>query len=125
MDTIRVNPTGELPEPLPIPQAAKVLQELDGYACTPADQGDVERQWPQLKGLFMIDRDGIVRWAYIECARRGPGRHRQAPVRRRDPRRGAQLPQLTAAGGCKTPPRCSYSGRGAARRLYSLRFMAR
>ncbi|MGJ7497582.1 redoxin domain-containing protein [Variovorax sp. RT4R15] len=71
METVRINPTGELPEPLPIAQAGKVLQERDGYAFTPADQGDVERQWPQLKGLFMIDRTGIVRWAYVECAAEG------------------------------------------------------
>jgi peroxiredoxin len=67
METIRINPSGELPEPLPISQAAKALQERDGYVYTPTDQGDVERQWPQLKGLFLLDRDTIVRWAYIEC----------------------------------------------------------
>lgn len=67
MAATRINPTGELPEALPIPEAGKVLQELDGYACTPADQADIERQWPQLKGLFLIDRDGIVRWVDIEC----------------------------------------------------------
>jgi hypothetical protein len=43
-----------------------VLQKLDGYACTPTDLGDVERQWPQLMAMFMIDRDGIVRWVDIE-----------------------------------------------------------
>jgi hypothetical protein len=32
----------------------------------------MERQWPQLKGQFLIDRDGIVRWAHIECATEGP-----------------------------------------------------
>ena len=26
---------------------------------------------PQLKGQFLIDRDGIVRWANIECAKEG------------------------------------------------------
>ena len=31
----------------------------------------MERQWPQLKGQFLIDRDGIVRWANIECAKEG------------------------------------------------------
>ena len=35
---------------------------------TETDQADMERQWPQLKGQFLIDRDGIVRWANIECA---------------------------------------------------------
>ena len=38
---------------------------------TPADQVDMERQWPMLKGYFMIDRDGIVRWANIECEAEG------------------------------------------------------
>jgi peroxiredoxin len=71
LDIVRINPTGELPEPLPISQAAKVLQERDGYVYTPSDQGDVERQWPQLKGLFLIDRSGIVRWSHIECEDEG------------------------------------------------------
>jgi peroxiredoxin len=71
METILINPTGELPEPLPISQVGKVLQERDGYVYTPADQGDVERQWPQLKGLFLIDRNGIVRWSHIECEGEG------------------------------------------------------
>ncbi|RST48916.1 peroxiredoxin family protein [Variovorax sp. MHTC-1] len=71
METTRVNPTGELPEPLPIPEAAKVLQELDGYTYTPADLADIDRQWPQLKAMFMIDREGIVRWMDIECAAEG------------------------------------------------------
>ena len=68
---VRVNPTGELPEPLPIAEAAKALEKLDGYVCTPTDQLDVERQWPQLKAMFMIDREGIVRWADIECGTEG------------------------------------------------------
>jgi peroxiredoxin len=67
LEQVRVNPFGEFPEPLPLGEAAKVLTERDGYVCTAADQGDIERQWPQLKALFMIDRDGIVRWADIEC----------------------------------------------------------
>lgn len=71
LETIRVNPFGDLPEPLPISEAAKILGELDGYANTPTDQSEVERQWPQLKALFMIDRDGIVRWVDIECSSEG------------------------------------------------------
>ena len=31
----------------------------------------MQRQWPQLKGQFLIDRDGIVRWANIECGTEG------------------------------------------------------
>jgi len=91
METIRINPTGELPEPLPISQIGKVLQERDGYVSTPADQGDVERQWPQLKGLFLIDRSGIVRLVAHRVRGRGAGRDRQVPVRAGDPRRRTRL----------------------------------
>jgi peroxiredoxin len=68
---VRINPTGELPEPLPIPEAAEALTRLDGYTNTATDQAELERQWPQLKGQFLIDRDGVVRWASIECASEG------------------------------------------------------
>jgi peroxiredoxin len=71
LGSIRINPTGELPEPLPIAEAAKAMGRLDGYTGTPTDQADMDRQWPQLKGQFLIDRDGIVRWTHIECAAEG------------------------------------------------------
>jgi peroxiredoxin len=71
MEQTRINPTGELPEPMPIPKAAQALTELDGFAPNPTDQRDVARQWPQLKGFFLIDREAIVRWAHIECADEG------------------------------------------------------
>ena len=38
---------------------------------TATDRADQERQFPQLKGQFLIDRGGIVRWANIECATEG------------------------------------------------------
>jgi hypothetical protein len=31
----------------------------------------MKRQWPQLKGQFLIDRNGIVRWVNVECATEG------------------------------------------------------
>jgi peroxiredoxin len=67
----RINPYGLLPQPLPVIEAAGAVGRLDGYAETRTDQADMERQWPQLKGQFLIDRDGIVRWANIECATEG------------------------------------------------------
>jgi hypothetical protein len=71
LDVVRVNPFGDLPEPLPINQVAAKMQEQDGYVNSEADQADIERQWPQLKALYMIDREGIVRWVDIECQREG------------------------------------------------------
>jgi len=71
MAETKINPFGDLPEPLPIGEAGKVIQERDGYHYTSTDEAEVARQWPQLKALFLIDRDGIVRWADIECSTEG------------------------------------------------------
>lgn len=68
---VRINPDGILPEPLPIMEAAAAVAKLDGYRESDTDHTDMERQWPQLKGQFLIDRDGIVRWANFECATEG------------------------------------------------------
>jgi len=71
MEATRINPEGMFPEPLPIPQAAATAAKLDGYQQTAADHAEMERQWPQLKGQFLIDKGGIVRWTNIECAVEG------------------------------------------------------
>ena len=71
MGSVRINPDGIFPQPLPVEEAAAAVGKLDGYAGTETDQADLQRQWPQLKGQFLIDRDGIVRWANIECANEG------------------------------------------------------
>jgi hypothetical protein len=71
MAATRINPTGELPEALPIPEVAAALARADGYVPTETDQAEMQRQWPQLKGQFLIDRKGIVRWTNIECAVEG------------------------------------------------------
>jgi peroxiredoxin len=82
LETTRINPDGVFPEPLPIMQAAEAISKLDGYEGNQTDQADMQRQWPQLKGQFLIDRDGVVRWANIECGTEGmagigkfPSRH--------------------------------------------------
>jgi peroxiredoxin len=71
IETTQINPDGILPEPLPVAEAAAAVAALDGYKETETDRTDMERQWPQLKGQFLIDQDGIVRWANIECATDG------------------------------------------------------
>ena len=82
MEHTYVNPTGELPAPLPVPAAAAALAALDGYQFTATDERDAESTFPQLKGQFLIDRDGIVRWANIECAAK-----RGSPAWANSPRR--------------------------------------
>jgi hypothetical protein len=71
LESTRVNPGGILPQPMPVLEAAATIAKLDGYAETPTDKAEMERQWPQLKGQFLIDREGIVRWANVECAGEG------------------------------------------------------
>ncbi len=56
---------------LPILEAAAAIAKFDGYKENETDKAEQERQWPQLKGQFLIDRGGIVRWASVECATEG------------------------------------------------------
>lgn len=70
IEEIRINPTGELPEPMPPMAAAEALTALDGYVPTAADQRDAELNFTQMKGQFLIDREGVVRWLNIECGGR-------------------------------------------------------
>jgi hypothetical protein len=58
------------PEVPPV-EAYETLGRLDGYTPTEGDMADLERHRAQLTGQFLVDRDGIVRWANIECARDG------------------------------------------------------
>ena len=71
VEQARINPTGELPGPMPVVEAAAELDRIHGYTRSETDQRDAERQFAQLKGQFLVDRDGIVRWANIETAAEG------------------------------------------------------
>ena len=71
MFTTRVNPTGELPKPVPLMKIAGTLDRLDHFEQTEVDRGDAQRQRTQLVGQFLVDRQGIVRWSNIEGAREG------------------------------------------------------
>jgi peroxiredoxin len=71
VETTRINPTGELPEPRPIMEVAAAIAKADGYVDNQVDKAEMDRQWPQLKGQFLIDPEGVVRWANVECATEG------------------------------------------------------
>jgi peroxiredoxin len=69
-----INPTGELREPLPVPAAAAALNARDGFQPTTVDAHEAQTTFTQMKGQFLIDSTGIVRWANIECGNEGlPG----------------------------------------------------
>ena len=69
--SVRVNPAGDLPEPVPVLEVNDIANRLEGFEFTDTDRDDMDRQFaagPQLAGQFLVDADGIVRWANIECA---------------------------------------------------------
>jgi peroxiredoxin len=68
LENTYINPTGELPAPLPVPAVAARLAALDGYQPTPIDDREEKASLGQMKGQFLIDLDGVVRWASVECA---------------------------------------------------------
>ena len=56
------------------PASAGALEKLaghDSYAVTAADEADSSRHGAQLVGQFLVDREGVVRWANVECAHDG------------------------------------------------------
>jgi peroxiredoxin len=67
----RTDAMGELPEPVSIFDAANALDEKDRFEHTPTDTEEMEKQFPQLLGQFLLDREGIIRWVNIEAAREG------------------------------------------------------
>jgi peroxiredoxin len=64
---VRVNPTGELPAPLHPMEANRVLNDKDHFVTTAVDEEVFARHGTQLAAHYVIDRDGIVRWASLEA----------------------------------------------------------
>ncbi len=64
----RVNPTGELDEPLQPIETNAVLNAKQGFEMEPADHAILETHFAQLAGHFLVDADGRVAWAQIEAA---------------------------------------------------------
>ena len=66
MMSMKINLTGELPEPLDPMAAAEALNKMDGYEITDADQQMQATGGGQLVGEFLLDREGIIRWSFTE-----------------------------------------------------------
>src|SRR5437773_5093420 len=66
MMSMKINVTGELPEPLDPMAAAAALNKVDGYEITEADPQMQATGMGQLVGEFLLDREGIIRWSFTE-----------------------------------------------------------
>jgi hypothetical protein len=71
IQSFRTDVMGELPQPLPLPEAANALDERDRFEFTPTDTREAEQQFPLDTGQFLMDRDGIVRWVNLGIAKEG------------------------------------------------------
>jgi peroxiredoxin len=63
----RVNPTGELPGPTQPMESNSVLNAKDGFVMEEADHAILATHGTQLAGHFLVDAQGIVRWAQLEA----------------------------------------------------------
>ena len=64
LETLPIDPLGH--GPMPLAKLGPALDRIDGFQRSEADARDISQQWPQLKGQFLIDREGTVRWANVE-----------------------------------------------------------
>ena len=70
LHAVRIDPTGELPEPQDPFVAMDTLNKKDGFELTETDKHIAHAHGTQMTGHFLIDREGIIRWEHIECAER-------------------------------------------------------
>ena len=83
--TVRINPTGEAPEPMSLDAVQTWLRTHHRFAEIPEDQADLLRPTrPDFNnihaGHFLIDRAGVVRWAQIETPIDDLSRYGQFPT---------------------------------------------
>ena len=62
----RINPTGELDEPLQPIATNAVLNAKEGFEMVEADHAMVASHGSQLIGHFLVDAEGRVAWEHIE-----------------------------------------------------------
>jgi len=76
--TTQVDLKSLLPEPMELLAAATFLDKQEGFQPTEADQQIMAAHGMQLTGFFLIDRDGTIRWSFIEAPNR-PGEFASSP----------------------------------------------
>jgi hypothetical protein len=70
LQAVRVNPAGQLPTPQNPFAAMEIVNQRDGFEPTEEDKQIVDAHGTQLGAHFLIDRQGIIRWAQVEAAER-------------------------------------------------------
>jgi peroxiredoxin len=63
----RINPTGELPEPLHPMEGNTILNAKDRFELDEADNAIFANHATQLVGHFLVDANGTIGWAQIEA----------------------------------------------------------
>jgi peroxiredoxin len=66
----RINPEGLLPEPMDTSAGGEFMNKQEGFQPTEVDQQIAAVHGTQLTGFFLIDRDGTIRWSYVEAPNR-------------------------------------------------------
>ena len=70
LQSLMINPEGALPAPQNVFAVSEAMNKQDGFEMTEADQQMAAAHSLQLTGHFLLDRNGIVRWRYIEASER-------------------------------------------------------
>ena len=70
LQSLMINPSGTLPEPQNVFALSETMNKQDGFEMTEADQQVAAAHALQMTGHFLLDRNGIVRWRYIEASER-------------------------------------------------------
>ncbi|RUM24564.1 AhpC/TSA family protein [Rhizobium vallis] len=63
----RINPTGELSQPLHPMEGNTILNAKDGFELDEADHAIFANHATQLVGHFLVDANGTIGWAQIEA----------------------------------------------------------
>jgi len=66
MFALRLNPTGELPEPASPFKANEAINRIDGFKPSMVDRKFQAIHGNTGAGYVLIDKDGIVRWRWLE-----------------------------------------------------------
>jgi len=63
----RINPTGEMPAAVNPIESNDVLNAQDGFRLTADDERVRDRHGTLLIGHFLIDREGVIGWRFLEA----------------------------------------------------------